>query len=450
MSLRALLRGDLLKFAGPLVLTGLSQTIMSSVDYIFTKHLDDHVAAAIAPASMLYYTPLSLLLGVISIYSTKLGAVDTNDVASDKEAIQLKASFSFLLLAAILLSAMTYLSSNYLVGLLGHQPDIKAFELDYFRSLVWAAPLACTAFYLQNLFAAAGDTRTPSVCIISGHFINVSLNYVFVEGLFTEPMGLGGAALATVMASGFQAFSMLLLANRRRLIAVGYYQNIRNSFIGFKRILKSGLPVGIQWCQSTFVWLIFTSYIIAPLGDVELASHNVLNQVAKIAGLPLIGLANAAATLIARYRGQGDEVEAVAIGRSLLAYNVVYITLLGIMFDGYLGQFLSLYSESTQVISYCINLLPVLIMYTLLFGCEAAVAATLRGYDDTLKTASVNILCSWGLIICGGYGVSQMYPHLGLVGPWIGILASVFIVFLTLYVRLKRTVLPRSNYAFIS
>ena len=71
--------------------------------------------------------------------------------------------------------------------------------------LTWtfsAAPFTTMAVILTFGFQASGDTKTPMWTSFFSGFVNLSLSWVFVFGLFGAPeLGITGAALGTASAS---------------------------------------------------------------------------------------------------------------------------------------------------------------------------------------------------------------------------------------------------------
>jgi multidrug resistance protein, MATE family len=416
----------ILNFAIPSILMGLSQSLMTSMDYVFTSEMGAAVSAAIAPASTIVFVPLSLWLGLMSVFSTLPARAFQN--GNNKKLSKFFLSGLLLVSLAIPLAlALNFLSFD-LIDFLGHDPRVRVHETDYLRAIAFTIPGAALAFLAQNLFTLFGDTRTPSMVVISGHVLNGILNYVLIFGIFTKPLGLSGAALATVLATIYQAALLLFLLLRRHGHRFSYQGLLLNEFRStLREVLRIGLPSGIQWMQSSLVWMLFTNLIVGRLGMVELATHNILSQVANIATLPLIGLANSSSSLLAHSAGLQNWEAFAAVARNVrkVSLSMTFLICLGIVTSS--SMIFSFLTRDESVLSTISQMLPLLVAYVCITALESFQSTRLRANNDTLSQALIAFLSLWGIMLAGSFLCLQFYPHLGVRASWIfTILSSAF------------------------
>src|SRR5690606_19346845 len=106
---------------------------------------------------------------------------------------------------------------------------------------------------------------------------NVALNYLLIEPRFGLPgYGITGAAWASVAASaaGFAVVLALFLrgAGLEDAVRVNARGGMRASELG--RVLRFGLPNGVNWFLEFAAYALFFNVVVARLGTTVLAALN--------------------------------------------------------------------------------------------------------------------------------------------------------------------------------
>src|SRR5207244_3459774 len=71
----------------------------------------------------------------------------------------------------------------------------------------------------------------------------------------------------------------------------------------FARLLRFGLPNGLQWMLDGVAFTVFL-FLVGRLGDVELAATNIAFAINMLAILPMLGMGQAVAVLVGQRLGQ--------------------------------------------------------------------------------------------------------------------------------------------------
>ena len=157
-----------------------------------------------------------------------------------------------------------------------------------------------------------GDTRRPMVANVAAMVLNVGGNWLLIDGhLGFAARGVAGAALASALAT-WLAFAGLLagfLLEGRRLGA----GRRPLSLTELLRMLRFGLPSGLNWFFEFLAFNLFVTVILAGLGTTTLAAFMAVLQVNSVAFMPAFGLASAGAILVGQAIGAGrrDDVPGV-------------------------------------------------------------------------------------------------------------------------------------------
>lgn len=194
--------GLILGFAVPLLIGNLFQQFYNMVDTaVVGYHLGDSAIAAIGAVSSLY----TLLINFANGLNTGYGIVVTqrfgaHDAKGMKQAIAGMLVLDLAVSATLTALALTFL--HPLMRFLNVPEEIFTLSDSYIR--VICCGIVTTVGY--NMFAAilraVGNSRTPLYFLILSSLLNIGLDVLFVMGL---DMGIGGAAVATVIAQGVSA-----------------------------------------------------------------------------------------------------------------------------------------------------------------------------------------------------------------------------------------------------
>jgi len=150
---------------------------------------------------------------------------------------------------------------------------------------------------------AQGDTRTFRDALIMACALNVVLDPWFMfGGLGLPAMGIGGLALATLVA---QAFSVALMARRARrtgLLDRGAGARWRPDRGVLAAIARQGLPAGGNMMTMALGVFVIT-WFLGQVSREAVAAYGVATRIEQIMLLPTIGLNVATLTLAAQNGG---------------------------------------------------------------------------------------------------------------------------------------------------
>ncbi len=183
--------------------------------------------------------------------------------------------------------------------------------------------VAITMIYL-NVMRSVERVIISTVVYSVSLIINVILNAVFIFGLFgLEPMGVRGAALAT------------LIARIAELIIVWFYARKFNHMIRFhykdlftvdKVLLKDFLTFSVPVMLNELIWGAGTAAnaaIIGHLGSSVVAASSVTQVTRQLAMVVAFGIANATAIIIGKAIGEQKEELAKVYAKRFIRLTLV-------------------------------------------------------------------------------------------------------------------------------
>ena len=241
---------QLLIFFFPILFGTFFQQLYNTVDAIVVGQFvgKEALAAVGGPTGTLINLLVGFFVGLSSgaavIISQYYGAK-----RADKVGYAVHTSIAFSLICGAALMVVGIVGAPWALQLMGTPEDIMEFAVLYIRVYF----LGVIPNLIYNMGAgtlrAIGDSKRPLFFLIAGCLTNIVLDILFVVVL---NMGVLGAALATIISQAISALLVLLVLTRTREIYRLIFRQIRLDGRMLRRIIRIGLPAGLQSVMYSF------------------------------------------------------------------------------------------------------------------------------------------------------------------------------------------------------
>jgi len=297
-------------------------------------------------------------------------------------------------------------------------------------------------FLTMRFFSSGHGEPTPQLyATLLGLGLNIALNECLSQGIgpFAQ-MGLEGIALATTISYIVMALTLgALIGLRAPFRQVSPY--MRWWVLDFhiiKRILRIGSPNGLLVLSETGMFII-AALLIGLFGTSALAAASVANQIAAIAFMVPLSLAQAAAIRVGGAAGAGHPALVSANGNASMicgALVAIPLTLVIFIFPEFLtGLFIQpddpLFDD---VLVIAVPMLIITGIFQLADGMQAIITAALRGLNDTKIPAIIGLFGYWGAGIGSGSYMAFILDW-GPVAIWAGLAVGLFVNAIILGIR---------------
>lgn len=409
--------------AWPLILSMGSQTMMMFSDRMFLAWHSGVSLRAALPAGILSFTMLCGFLALTGYANTFVaqyhGAGDHRGcLRTTAQATWLAWMLSPLVLALLPVGRAVLRWS-------GHPADVLAEELDYFTILMWGNLPSLLGTAAASYFSGRGDTWTTFRANLAANLLNVALDYWLIfGGLGLPPMGIRGAAIATVISSC--ATPLILYTH---LFRRGKEQgaSMREVFWWntplFLRLVRFGLPSGIQLALDLTSFTFFV-LLCGRFGEAAHAASNLALSINSLAFMPAIGLGIAAGIVVGQYQGRGDSGRAARAGWTALAMAVIYMGLVGLSYVIFPAEYVRLFTDRgggtaafADVFPIARVLLIMLAIWEVGDACDLVVSGALKGAGDTRFVMWYSLVLAWGFFVAGLAVIGRVF-HGGLYPCW--------------------------------
>jgi putative MATE family efflux protein len=372
----------------PIILSNLMGSSLHIIDNIMVGSLGEVPLASVAQANQLAFIMRLTLFGVASgcaIFSSQHWGNDDVPGVRRTMGLSLITAEAVCVLAAL----AAVLIPNLVMSAYTPDPEVNAMGGDYLRivgpsyivigiSTVYNAANRSTERVKVNMVASVASIAT-----------NTFLNWCLIFGNLGFPrMEVRGAALATAIAAFVEAIILVGWSYLKRYPSAAKLAELRPTSWAFvKGYCKVAIPVMLNEC----LWSMGTSAYNAVYGRMStqsVAAMNVFGTVDQMVMAAVWGAMNAAAVMVGKRIGAGEEEEAVRSAKRMLVMAVAVALLLGgilILVRGHAVQLFNISDEAKAAAT------GVMLM--------SAVTLSLRAFN------SVNIV---GVLRAGGDAVFSM------------------------------------------
>ena len=434
--------------AWPTVVTMLSYTVMQFVDAVMVSQVGPVEVGAQGNGGVWSWSAIITVVGVLSVVNTfvsqSIGAGRSHEVARYGWA-----GLWLGLLAWAVLLVPFGLCLPALFSVMGHSARTTELETAYAEILVFGAVAVVIGKAMSNFFFGIQRPGVITVAAITGNVVNGLLNYVFIFGHVglpslglpgvpgIAPMGVAGAALATVLSTVIEAgFPLAIFLGRKMDQEFGIRHSWRFDWEAIRDLLRLGTPSAIQQGSEIITWAIFMSVLVGQFGDIALSAGWSTLRYMHLSFMPAIGIGIAVTSIVGRYMGAGRPDIAAARARIALVMTVIYMSACGVLMLTFRGPMITLFASggntspevTTQVIATGSTFMVAAAFFQAFDGIGIVLLGALRGAGDTLWPGLMTVALSWVLIVGGGWGLVTFAPGLGPLGPWIASTAYIVVM----------------------
>jgi MATE family multidrug resistance protein len=396
--------GTLLGLAWPIVISRATQVVIGVSDAVMVAGLGKAALAATTTGALNAFSVLILPMGIVFIVSTFSSQLFARgDLAGARR-------YGFYGLAVAIATQLLCFGGLALrervLAWFPYQPEVRQLIADYLLYRLASGGAAIGMEALANYYGGLGKTRVPMLASVAAMVLNVFANWVLIGGHLGAPaLGVKGAALANTICTTI-AFAGLLakfLLDGRAARAV--LPRLHLAELG--RMLRFGLPSGLNWFFEFFAFLVFVNVVMAGLGTTSLAAMMAVFQVNSLSFMPAFGLASAGAILVGQAIGAGakDEVPRIvrltfaAAGTWQGAVGLAYIAIPGLLF----GVFTSGAGDDGSLRAAGVRMLMFSAAWQLFDAAAGTLAEALRAAGDTAFTLWARLVLAWAIFTPGAF-----------------------------------------------
>lgn len=302
---------------------------------------------------------------------------------------------------------------------MGAKEDAIPLAISYMRTLVPGLFLLTLNIAMSSALRGAGDTRSPMIANTSINLINIFGNYVLIFGHLGLPaMGVAGAALSTTISRGIgTAILLYIMSGGRGVLQLRLSDGLKPDGPTLSRVLKVGLPTAAERV-SLSLGITFYTRIVASLGTVTYAAHQIALNAEQISYMPGFGFATAATALVGQALGAGNKKMAEKSGWNAWKMSAWLSGVMGLVLLILPEKLMGLYVSDPEIIRMGALSLRIMGIAQVPMSAGFTIVGALRGAGDTRAVLKMTLISVWGVRLIGTWFAVQVL-HLGLMGAWL-------------------------------
>ena len=383
------------KLAVPAVAAQLINILYNLVDKMFIGHIPETGKQALAGVGVT--TPVILAISAFAALVSMGGAPKASILLGKGDTAQAEKVVGsctwMLLLLSVLLTALMLTGGRPILLLFGASDDTIAFAAEYMNIYCLGTVFTQLTLGLNAFITAQGKTLVSMGNVAVGAVTNIVLDAVFINGL---GMGVGGAALATVIAQGVSAcFVIRYLCTKKSVLRLRL-SNIRfDGRLLWPCILLGTSPALMQLTEN-LVAISFNTALQTYGGDMAVASMSILSSVMQFVMLLLPGLVQGAQPLLSYNLGAGNIPRVKKTFRLLLGCCVGGSFLIWLLCMTAPGAVASVFTDNRALIAYTTKSMRVYLAMLLIYGVQVACQYSFVALDQAPKAIFLTV---WRKII---------------------------------------------------
>ena len=409
-----LLEGNILPalsaLALPIMATSLIQMAYNLIDMIWIGKIGASAVASVGAAGMFMWlsnglATLAKMGGQIKV-GHALGAQKKEDAASyAQSSIQMGIVF------AIGFGILSIVFADEMIGFF----QLNSAQVIQDAKLYLMITCGMVIFSFMNqiftgILTAMGNSRTSFIATGIGLVLNIVLDPLFIFGFGAiPPMGVAGAAIATVLAQ--LVVMLLFLHTILRDMVLFSNVHILHSYSSqhTMEIFRIGLPSAVQSMLFSGISMVIAR-LIAGWGDAAVAVQKVGSQIESISWMTAEGYAAALNSFVAQNHGakNTDRIrEGYRLSMIVMLSWGVFCSLVLIVFPQLIFQ---VFIQEAEVLPMGVDYLRILGVSQLFMCMEITTAGAFSGLGKTLPPSIVSITLTGARI-----------PMAILLGRWLGL-----------------------------
>lgn len=341
------LLGKLIIFTIPIILSGVLQLLFNAADVIVVGRFAGEASlAAVGSTNSLINLMTNLFIGMsvgANVCAAQFyGAGQEKDV---KKTVHTSVAFS--IICGFILIFIGLFLAKPILEIMGSPDDVIGLATLYVRIYFLAMPAIMLYNFLAAILRAAGDTTHPLIFLTVAGVVNVILNLILV---IVFNLGVAGVAIATVTSNYISCGMLIVFFTRQEDALKLNFSKIKIDRKILNRIIRIGLPAGIQGTVFSLSNVVIQSAINS-FGTAVIAGSSAASSIEGFVYVSMNSVSQTCVTFVGQNYGAGDEKRVLRVILECLGIVTVVGLVLGNLAYTFSAPLLGIYTDSADAIA---------------------------------------------------------------------------------------------------
>lgn len=421
-------------FTLPLIASSMLQLLFNAADVIVVgRFAGSESLAAVGSTGPLVNLIVNLFIGLsIGANVTVAQAIGAGKAENVRDTVHTSMLLS--IISGIILTLVGIPLSHGILQLMGSPENVIDLSALYLKIYFMGMPALMVYNFGNAILNASGDTKRPLYFLSVAGVINVVLNLFFV---IVCGWGVAGVAVATIISQYVSAVAIVVCLMRNKGDLKLEIKKLRIKKDRFFKILKIGIPAGIQGMVFSLSNIVLQSAINS-FGSVVMAGSAAAGNIEGFIYVAMNAYNRTSLTYIGQNYGAHEYKRVKRIFLLCSVFVIVTGFVLGMTALFFGNQLLGIYSTDPQVIQEGMVRMSYVCSMYFLCGLMDVAAGSLRGMGFSVAPMIVSLIGACGLRILWVFTVFKKIATTGVLfmcypitwGVTAATLAVIFIVML--------------------
>ena len=408
----------LIKFAIPMLLSGLMMVLLNSVDLVVVGYKLGEIGTSAVSIGGSVAMFLNAFIGGFSsaaqvIIAMMIGAGEKRKISKFVCTV-----CGFIFIVAIISMCVMIPLTDTMLRLLNTPSESYQGAFEYSRICLFGIIPIYAYHIISAIVRGMGDSKHPFIFIATACGLNMLLDVVFVLGF---DMGAGGAAVATVIAQLVSViFSVVLIIKKRKAFELSI--NPKDLIIldkaSLSRFLKLSVPMAINNSATQIAGMVISS-LINDFGVSVSAFAGIRSNISITVDIMLGAIATSGAMIIGQNIASGKINRAngtlLRVGIITVSASLILIT----AFSVFPIQLFGIFTKDASVLAIVYPYLPILVFSFITAGIRPVTRALIEGSGNR----KINLITALFDAIIARIGFALIFGvwlDFGYLGFWFG------------------------------
>lgn len=376
----------ILSFSIPLLMGNIFQQMYNLVDTIIVgKYLGLNALSSVGATGSIMFLIIGFCLGTCSGIAIPVAQRFGAKKYGEMRSFVMNGAYLAVFLAAVM-TTLTLLLGRWILLMMKTPEDI--FQGSYMYMMIIFAGIPCTFLYntVAGIIRSLGDSKTPFYFLLLSTVLNIVLDVVFIV---VVKMGVGGAALATILAQLVSGILSLIYMIKKYEVLHLQPGERKLDIQKIKQLMGMGIPMGLQY-SITAIGTVMMQSAINSLGTIYVAAYTAAGKIKQFAICPYDGFANASATFCSQNLG-AKKIDRIYQGlKSSIGVSILYSIAIGAVLVTVGGKIALIFVDSSEV-----EVLKLVQQYLTCIGFFYVMLAVLNNVRMSIQGLGYSGLSMW-------------------------------------------------------
>ena len=438
---------SLITYTIPIILTSILQLLFNAADLVIVGRYSGSInVAAVSATGSITNLIVNLFIGLsIGAGVTVAHALGGNNAQAAHRTVH--TALPTAIVGGIVLSVVGVVFAKTFLTMMKTPVNVLHLSAKYMRIYFCGMTFTMVYNFCASILRAAGDTKSPLVFLTLAGIINVVLNIFFVVKL---DMTVDGVALATVISQAISSILVVLALMRRTDACRLNLRKMRFYKIQFLKIIRIGLPAGIQSSMFAISNVIVQSSINSFNSEALMSGNGAAGNIEGFVFVIMNSFHQTAVNFIGQNMGAHQYKRIKKIFITCLIYVSVAGFIAGFSVWSFGKELLGIYiTDSQEAIQYGLIRFNFIALPYFVCGLMDVSTGSLRGLGASFTPMCLSILGVCGIRILWIYTIFQIPQYhipeclyISYIISWLGTFIFQTTAFIIIY---KKRILADKN-----